>query len=84
MKVTQEDLFDSDLYEEISDDITDHRRWCVVHAIVDGTFWKGFYERGATENQDGGYDDDIELFQVYPHPTFTVVYLPTNPMEKKA
>jgi hypothetical protein len=89
MKITQDEMWDSTTWKTIEDDITDHRRWCVEHTVVlerleDHTFWKGSYDQGATENQDSGYDDDIELHQVWPHPTFTVVYLPTNPMEKKA
>lgn len=48
----------------------------VVKLDSDGTFWKGQYEEGATENQEwsGGYDDDIVFVQVYPHQVTTTVY----------
>lgn len=79
MKITQEDLWDADVWKEISNEITDHRRWCVVHTVIvekrdDGTFWKGWYERGATEYQEDGYDNDIELTQVHPVQETVTVY----------
>lgn len=48
------------------DNITDHRRWSVVHQIVfehEGKFYQTEYSVGATEKQDEGpweYDDEVE------------------------
>lgn len=80
MKLSREDLFESDEYEIISDEITDHRRWCVVITVVvsqksDGTFWRGSYETGATEYQDGYGNDDVLLAQVFPVEKTVTVYM---------
>lgn len=86
MKLTAEDdMYDDTVWRIVQDDITDHRRWCVVHTIIlerleDNTFWRCHLERGATENQDGYDNDDIELTQVYPVEETVIVYK----KEKKA
>jgi len=45
-----------------------------VIQLPDGTFWAGEFEEGATEVQEGGFEDDIIFTQVYPHQVTTTVY----------
>ena len=58
-------------YNNIKDDIIDHRRWSVIHEIIfkdnDGKFYKTTYSEGATESQEESpweYDDNVECTEV--------------------
>jgi hypothetical protein len=87
MKLTSEDdMWDSEVWRVVQDDITDHRRWCVVHTMIlerleDNTFWRLHLERGATEYQDGYDNDDIELTPVFPAEKWMTVYLTAEEMK---
>lgn len=74
-------------FEIVSDEIFEHRRWSVGHEVVvkrleDDTFWRGHYERGATENQwysfkeRWGYrgDGKASLVQVFPVEKVVITY----------
>lgn len=68
----------------VSDEMTDHTRWSIVHKIVierleDGTFWRGTYEEGATENQWHEWDErwggsKATLKQVFQKPIVKIIY----------
>lgn len=49
-------------FKIILDDLVDHRRWSVTYEMViqrieDDTYWRGVYERGATEYQSYSFDE---------------------------
>jgi hypothetical protein len=78
--LTREDMFDSDLYDTVEHEFTNHTRWSIWSTVVvrrrsDDTFWRGTYDEGATEYQDSGYDGDVEFEQVYPVKKTMTVYV---------
>jgi hypothetical protein len=79
VKLTREQFYNGEGIEAVQHEIDGQTRWGIVFMVVvklksDGTFWKGLYEEGATELQEGGYDDDIEFIQVYPVEKTVTVY----------
>lgn len=60
-------------YKHVIQDFWGHNRWDITYANVfkadDGTHWAYVYQVGATEYQDGGYEnpdegDPVELVKV--------------------
>ena len=79
MKLTRKQFYNGEGIEAVQHEIDGQTRWGIVFMVVverisDGTFWKGFYEEGATELQEGGYDEDINFVQVYPVEKTVIVY----------
>jgi hypothetical protein len=79
MILTRKQFYNSEGIEVVQQEIDGQTRWGIVFVVVvkrisDGTFWRAFYEEGATENQEGDYDDDIEFNQVYPVEKTVTVY----------
>lgn len=56
MKFKASDLLNDEvIYDAVYDEIIDHTRWSVVHAVVfkyEGKYWQTKYSVGATESQD--------------------------------
>jgi len=80
--LTRKQFYNGEGIEAIASDIDGMTRWGYITTVVvrrteDGTFWRGSYEEGATEVQvdSGGYDDDIEFIQVFPHERTHTAYL---------
>lgn len=59
------DFVDEKVVEER---LVEHRRWYVRTELVveiDGKFWRGSYDKGATESQETEWDKEIELTEVH-------------------
>ena len=80
--VPKDEMFDvlgSD--DVISDEIVDHGRWTVSHALIfkrDGKIYETYYDVGATESQDQcpwEYEDEVECFEVREQEVTKVEYV---------
>ena len=81
MRLTREQFYNGIGIEAVQHELDGQTRWGIIHMVVvrrisDDTFWKGFFEEGATEVQEdsGGYEDDIEFVQVWPIQETVIVY----------
>ena len=70
----------NDMFETVVEEtMVDSSRWMIsyekVFRYIDGTFWKFFWDRGATEYQDVG-PENVQYLEVVPQEIIKVVYVP--------
>lgn len=79
IKLTWDTIIDLD---EIYDKITSNDRWTISHERVfkyEDKFYKTYYDKGATEYQDGcgvGLNDELECIEVKAVEVKTIKYVP--------
>lgn len=77
------DFLDEAIYDAVTDEIVDQRRWTTLHEIVfpvDGKFYRTCYEHGSTEYQEvedqfPGQPDPVPCVEVHEVEVVTKQYV---------
>lgn len=75
-------------WEVVHDEIVGHGRWDVTHECIlkhDGKFYRTYYSKGATEQQDvQAFEyEEPEFEEVFPCEVKTLVYMSQQEIQKK-